>query len=241
MKFLKLLFIFQSLIFSVNSENITNRNITNKNLINKKFLIENCNFNYITHIRIKFIPTIVFPDTKKINFTNYNDIIDKKINLYLNVDKEVCRFFVKKYRRILIFNNGRYYRPRFIFFYDENISNNNCIDFSLDNKTLVNNACYVYNDIFLHNYIPTSKYIFTTPLAIESFKENINYEQDKKENVNNNQLVLFITIPIAFIVIIMLGLFYFYHKKQNRLQYEISDIENQISEIKNNIDISIKN
>ena len=133
MKFLKLLFIFQSLIFSVNSENITNRNITNKNLINKKFLIENCNFNYITHIKLNLYQQLFF-QIQKINFTNYNDIIDKKINLYLNVDKEVCRFFVKKYRRILIFNNGRYYRPRFIFFYDENISNNNCIDFSLDKK-----------------------------------------------------------------------------------------------------------
>ena len=50
--------------------------------------------------------------------------------------------------------------------------------------------------IFFYITIYNIKYIYNT-LAIESFKENINYEQDKKENVNNNQLVLFITIPIA--------------------------------------------
>jgi hypothetical protein len=244
MSIIVLLFIIQNLIVSINSENITKRNVTNRNvtnkiLINKKFLIENCNFNYITPIRIKLIPTVVYKNSKKINFTNYNDIIDKRINLLLNIDRGVCEFFVKKYKRIVIFNEGRYYRPRFIFFYNNYANNNNCIDFSLNNKTLVNNACYVYNDIFLHNYIPssTTKYKYTTQIINEKYHNNTLNQIESSISNETDFLILYITIPIAFFIIIMLGLFFIYNKKQNRV---INDIENQITELKSNIKISIE-
>lgn len=227
MKFFSLLLLLQSFIYNVNS--IENK----RELVAKKFLPENCNFNSISNIRVKLVPTNVYPMTTKMKINNNNDIIDKNIDLYLNIDKDFCSFLVKKYKRIVVNNNGSYFRPRYIFFYGNSNKYNNCIDFGLYNLTLINNKCYVYN----------KKYFNTSYIEIDNsklVKQNNNtttiliHKPEESISDNNSLLAVYIAVPIFAIVLFLIVLYVAYRKRNENGIYNIEEGDIQKENVTNN-------
>ena len=227
MRFFSLLFLLQIFIYNVKcTEN-------KRELVAKKFLPENCNFSYISNIRIKLVPTNVYPLSTKMKINNNNDIIDKKIDLNLNIDRDFCSFLVKKYKRIVVNNNGSYFRPRYIFFHGKSKTYNNCIDFGLYNLTLINNKCYVYDK----KYFNTSYIEIYNP---ELVKQNNNTTTilipEPEESIIDNKslLAVYIAVPIFAIVLFLIILYIVYRKRNEKGIYNVEEGNIQKESVINN-------